>query len=129
MSKAAPQEDPWLDLLILGAGWTAEYLIPLCNQRNVTWAGTKRSEAPGLIKFVFDPESDSKEPFLALPYARTVLVVFGIHTSDAAKRLVQLYAQTHPSDSQPTLFIQLGTIQIWYVSHLSSIASHCPCIC
>jgi hypothetical protein len=129
MFKAAPHGGPRVDLLILGAGWTADYLISLCDQRKVTWAGTKRSEAPGLIEFVFDPESDSEEPFRALPYARTVLIVFGIHTTGAAKRLVTFYRQTHPLDPQPTLFIQLGTMQIWYVSHTSSLASHCIFTC
>lgn len=110
-----------VDLLILGAGWTSTFLIALCTERGVTYAGTSRAGRDGTIKFAFDPESDDPTPYTALPDARTVLITFPIDKPGASQRLVQLYNQTRVIQESEPRFIQLGTTSIWDVSfHLIS---------
>ncbi|THV06405.1 hypothetical protein K435DRAFT_789540 [Dendrothele bispora CBS 962.96] len=106
-----------VDLLILGAGWTSSFLIPLCEERHVSYAATSRSGANSTIKFEFDQGSDNPEPFKALPDAKSVLITFPITVSGASERLVQLYKSTrHGGDDTNPGFIQLGATSIWGVS-------------
>ncbi|KAF7300874.1 hypothetical protein MKEN_01313700 [Mycena kentingensis (nom. inval.)] len=101
---------PSVDILIIGAGWTSTFLIPLCDASNISYAATTRSGAPNTIKFEFQPESDDQEPYKALPGAKTVLITFPITLPAAAARLVRLYLATH--DCQPG-FTLLGTTSIY----------------
>lgn len=108
-----------IDLLILGAGWTSTFLIPLCVTQNISYAATRRTPTvPGEIAFTFDPDSDDPEPYAALPPARTVLITFPIRVADASARLVRLYTSTHlvEDDGLKTKFIQLGSTGVWDVS-------------
>ncbi|KAI0671343.1 hypothetical protein C8Q78DRAFT_1069058 [Trametes maxima] len=101
-----------VDILILGAGWTSTFLIPLCEARNITYAATSRTGRDGTIVFEFDPHATSPRQFELLPNAQTVLITFPIKVAGASERLVRLYQQTH-SDSPKTAFIQLGSTGIW----------------
>ena len=58
-----------LDLLILGAGWTSTFLIPLCKERGVSYAATSRGGRDDTIAFEFDPHSVDPAPFQSLPNA------------------------------------------------------------
>ncbi|KAJ7614112.1 hypothetical protein FB45DRAFT_1064928 [Roridomyces roridus] len=102
-----------VDILILGAGWTSTFLIPLCVQNNLTCAATTRSGSGSTIQFSFDPTSDDPEPYKGLPDAKTVLVSFPIVGSGASERLVTLYRGTRHGEGQEAGFIQLGTTSIW----------------
>ena len=107
--------DPYpdlVDLLILGAGWSSTFLIPLCVDRGISYAATSRRGTPNTLKFDFDPTVDNVEPFTVLPTAKTVLVTFPIATPGGAPKLVALYNQTHPR-TLPTAFILLGTSSIF----------------
>lgn len=104
-----------VDILILGAGWTSNFLIPLCNTRSVSYAATSRSGRDATIKFDFDQESDDPEPYRVLPEAKTVLITFPITRKGASGRLVKAYKDAHPGQ---VAFIQLGTTSIWDVSQL-----------
>ena len=70
---------PAVDLLILGAGWTSTFLIPLCVERRISYAATSRPAhpKPGTVPFHFDEHAahPDRGPFAALPRARTVLVI------------------------------------------------------
>jgi len=101
-----------VDVLILGAGWTANFLVPLLREEKVSYASTTRDGRNGSIKFAFDPASDDERPFEALPAARCVLIVFPIYLSGGSERLVKLYRQTHMR-VQDVRFIQLGSTGIW----------------
>jgi hypothetical protein len=119
MSRSGP-----VDILILGAGWTSTFLIPLCTQRGISYAATRRSSPSGTtIKFEFDPTSDDPEPYKVLPDAKTVLITFPINGAGASKRLVSLYksTRTNPHAHGEVLFIQLGTSSIWDVSYLFQV--------
>ncbi|KAJ7767190.1 hypothetical protein B0H16DRAFT_1453522 [Mycena metata] len=103
-----------VDILILGAGWTSTFLIPLCQESNITCAASTRSGAASTIPFEFQPNSDDPEPYKALPDAKTVLITFPITVSGASERLVRLYTSTRRhSAGDPPAFIQLGTTSIW----------------
>ncbi|KAG6901437.1 hypothetical protein C0995_012067 [Termitomyces sp. Mi166 len=104
-----------IDILILGAGWTSTFLIPLCSQRSIIYAATTRSGRDGTIAFSFDPESEDAGPFKVLPDARTVLITFPIVKPGASARLVKLYRSTRSrSGSDLEMgFIQLGSTGIW----------------
>jgi hypothetical protein len=114
-----------VDLLILGAGWTSTFLIPLCIAREVKHAATSRPSAPkpDTLPFEFDESDEHPDPaqFAALPGARTVLITFPIKVKGASERLVRLYQQTHEGESPA--FVQLGSSGIWEVCR----PSECSC--
>ena len=108
-----------VDILILGAGWLSNFLIPLCQERSITHAATTRSGRDSTIRFNFDPDSNDDEPYKVLPDALTVLVTFPIEKAGASTRLIQLYLSSGSSTSQTrncARFIQLGATSIWDVS-------------
>jgi hypothetical protein len=113
--KPPPPPAP-VELLILGAGWTSTFLIPLLRAQSVSYAATQRAPAPGSdnIPFAFDPEGTDALPFTALPAARTVLITFPIKLAGASARLVEFYGKTHP-EARDVLFVQLGSTGIWDV--------------
>lgn len=49
-----------VQVLILGAGWTSTFLIPLLEKKNITYAKTTRDGRNGSIKWEFDPTVDFK---------------------------------------------------------------------
>jgi len=100
-----------VDLLILGAGWTSQFLVPMLEEHGLAYAKTTRQGGLGCIKFTFDPESSDPEPFSRLPVARTILVTFPITVQGGPTRLINSYCATHPR-CEP-LFIQLGSSGIW----------------
>ncbi|KAK1753136.1 hypothetical protein QBC47DRAFT_387853 [Echria macrotheca] len=114
-----------LDLLILGAGWTATFLIPLLKQRGLAFAATTtdgRSVADHpTIPFRFDPSAPDQDKqrsaIAALPRARSVLITFPLTGVGPSELLVAAYAATHTrnnAQSKPKFrFIQLGSSGIW----------------
>ena len=116
----SPRLSP-VDILILGAGWTSTFLIPLCESHDVSYVATTRHQVrlsltnPKLVYFDYDPSSSDPEPFKGLPDARTVLITFPIKLKGASERLVKLYKQTHENSRGTAGFIQLGSTGIWDV--------------
>ncbi|KAH7403882.1 hypothetical protein BKA64DRAFT_707353 [Cadophora sp. MPI-SDFR-AT-0126] len=132
-----------VDILILGAGWTSTFLIPLLKAQNITYAATTTSGRDGTLKFKFSlPKTDNNgqelEPDLsqydALPTAKTILITFPLRGAEETEFLVTSYLKTHPqsSDSSSTSetgfgssndskpkhhyqFIQLGSTGIWTI--------------
>jgi hypothetical protein len=99
-----------VELLILGAGWTSTFLIPLCEQRNVSYAATTTTGRDDTLKFSFDPEATSSDAFKVLPEAHHVLITFPIKGQGGSKRLVHFYEETHKTKPK---YIQLGSTGIW----------------
>lgn len=103
-------------ILIFGAGWLSAFLIPLCKERQLTYAATTRDGSDGTltVTFVFDASSDVIETYRNLPDASTVLITFPI-TEPAG-----------PTQSaiQPR-FMLLGATGIWEVcvSHSIQVSS------
>ncbi|KAI0091166.1 hypothetical protein BDY19DRAFT_886087 [Irpex rosettiformis] len=122
--------DP-IDILILGAGWTSTFLIPLLTSHSLTYAATSRPShpKPHTIPFEYDqnnsdPSEEDEAQFSNLPDARTVLVTFPISVKGASERLVRLYEKTRTGrygnefegGKGKARWIQLGTTSVWDVS-------------
>ncbi|MDI1486092.1 MAG: hypothetical protein OHK93_004282 [Ramalina farinacea] len=101
-----------VSLLILGAGWTSIFLLPLLTTNKITHAATTRSGSSTTIPFTFSPDSTDTKPYTLLPAASTILITFPLKGSAAAHQIVNLYNTTHPS-SQPRRWILLGSTGIW----------------
>ncbi|KAI1821683.1 hypothetical protein F4861DRAFT_449672 [Xylaria intraflava] len=106
----APSKQSDVSLLILGAGWTSTFLIPLLQREDVKYAATTTSGRDGTISFKFDPSSDDASQFARLPSAETVLITFPLKGEGQSALLTKLYAATH--DRKPH-YIQLGVTSIW----------------
>ncbi|BGP27238.1 hypothetical protein Rt10032_c12g4739 [Rhodotorula toruloides] len=101
-----------VDLLILGAGWTASFLVPHLQRHHPTlsFAATTRDGRDGTLKWSFDPDREGQEQFEGLPRARAVLVTFPIRGEGGSRRLAQGYEEHAGSR---TRWIQLGSSGIW----------------
>ncbi|VUC29897.1 unnamed protein product [Clonostachys rosea] len=108
MRRSLPVE---VDFLVLGAGWTSIFLIPLLKKENIAHAATTRDGRDDTIAFTFDPESEDEAPFRRLPASKTVLITFPLKGKGPSARLTGLYAKTH-GGLKPN-FIQLGVTSIW----------------
>ncbi|OAV88629.1 hypothetical protein PTTG_08467 [Puccinia triticina 1-1 BBBD Race 1] len=131
-----------IDLLILGAGWSAGFLISYLdeNQKHLTYRTTTTCGGGryNSIKFKFDPTADlsksrkeeekvqeSTNQFESLPDARSILISFPVKNSGASSFLVHSYLRSRSSSSllgnsnDPNLkdhfvnFIQLGSTGIF----------------
>lgn len=101
-----------VDLLILGAGWTSTFLIPLLERRNITYAATSTTGRSGTIKFTYDPSSPPSS-FSVLPTAKYILITFPLTGANQSSQVVQNYKSTHPHISAG--FIQLGSTGIFQI--------------
>ncbi|BGO95093.1 hypothetical protein NBRC10512_006376 [Rhodotorula toruloides] len=101
-----------VDLLILGAGWTASFLVPhlRAHHPNLSFAATTRDGRDDTLKWSFDPDREGKDQFEGLPKARAVLVTFPIRGEGGSRRLVQGYEEHAGSRAR---WIQLGSSGIW----------------
>lgn len=111
-----------VEILILGAGWTSSFLMPLCEKKGITCAGTTRDGRNGTIPFVYDPDCADTEQYRRLPDAKTVLVTFPI--TSGATDMVKAYLSTRASMGDESQFMQLGSTSIWDVGFL-----HLPDLC
>jgi len=101
-------------LLVLGAGWTYQFLHPLLQKHSsITYAATTSSGHDNTIPFKFDPESDELEPFEALPLAEYVVVTFPLKGKGPSKKLVDMYGRIYAHASTETKWIQLGSTGIF----------------
>ncbi|KAI9725175.1 MAG: hypothetical protein M1828_003356 [Chrysothrix sp. TS-e1954] len=99
-----------VDLLILGAGWTSTFLIPLLTKLQIPHAATTRKGDGNSIPFVFDPSSDDGAPYRRLPSATTVLITFPLVGKGQSRHLVDQYRAVH---GRKCRFIQLGSTGIF----------------
>jgi hypothetical protein len=103
-----------VDLLILGAGWTSTFLIPILGESSITYAATTTSGRDATIPFLFDPDSHDTEPYTRLPAARTILVTFPLKGVGQSAHLASLYRGIHGVDNH---WIQLGSTGIFTGLH------------
>ncbi|QIW96291.1 hypothetical protein AMS68_001809 [Peltaster fructicola] len=112
------------DLLILGAGWTATFLIPLLQEKKRRFAATTTDgrDVAGYhtIEYKFDSEADDAIDRIGrLPLAKSVLVTFPLTTAKQVKFLVEEYTKTHRRAAQDVQFVQLGSTGIWQIEQES----------
>lgn len=101
------------EFLILGAGWTSTFLIPLLQDEEVDYAATSTTGRSGTIKFIFQPAAEDATAFELLPEATTVLITFPLRGLGQSEKLVGFYHQTHASRPH---FILLGSTGIWQIA-------------
>ena len=109
----ASHSEDTVDLLILGAGWTSTFLIPLLQRSGISHAATTTTGRDGTIPFLFDPESPDTSPFTLLPSAKTILITFPLKGPGPPTHLVSSYASTHPGAASSVRYIQFGVTSIW----------------
>lgn len=110
-----------LDVLILGAGWTATFVMPLLGERNMTFAATtsdgRHVAGSPTLKWRFDPtapEPEQTKAFSVLPRARHVLITFPLKGKGQSALLTRAYQETHGGGGAGAFrFIQLGSTGIW----------------
>ncbi|KAG6359001.1 hypothetical protein INS49_012521 [Diaporthe citri] len=109
-----------LDILILGAGWTATFLIPLLCDRGISFAATtsdgRHVAGSPTLKWRFDPAASDPEQtkaFALLPRAQHVLITFPLKGKGQSALLTKAYAETHGGEGRTFRFIQLGSTGIW----------------
>lgn len=119
-----------VDILILGAGWSSTFLLPLLQARGFTFAATTRDgrKVAGIdtIKWSFDPSEDAdKSQFSKLPLAKGVLITFPLTGHGQSKTLIHGYSGSHKSHDSH--FIQFGSTGIWQIPQKSTwVSRHSP---
>ncbi|MCJ1243817.1 hypothetical protein MMC30_001014 [Trapelia coarctata] len=103
-----------VDILVLGAGWTSTFLLPLLQRSSITYAATTTNGRDSTIPFNFDPSSSNPEQYARLPNARTILVTFPLKGPHQSTHLTSLYRQIHGNDNR---WIQLGSTGIFEAPH------------
>ena len=110
--------DP-VTILILGQGWTSDFLLPLLRKNSIAYAGTTRNGHDNTIPFNFNPSDHEPkdEDFEVLPPADFVLITFPVKGEENLGRLVSMYWETHPEREgeygKHTKWILLGSTLIW----------------
>jgi hypothetical protein len=99
-----------VDLLILGAGWTSQFLIPQLDKEEISHAETTTTGRNGTIPFKFDPDHADPKPYENLPSATTVLITFPLKGHGQSRLISQLYRQVHGAENN---WIQLGASSIY----------------
>ncbi|KAJ9636261.1 hypothetical protein H2201_006240 [Coniosporium apollinis] len=99
-----------VDLLILGAGWTSTFLIPLLSRFKISHAATTTTGRDNTIPFKFDPSSNTLDQYKALPSAKTVLITFPLTGTGQSQLLTRSYRQIHGGSNN---WIQLGSTGIY----------------
>lgn len=109
MPLRSPSTSTQVELLILGAGWTSAFLIPLLESNGISFAATSRDGREGTIPFNFDPSSKNVEQYESLPNATTVLITFPV--TEGVKALVDGYRITRFGNGKDARvnWIQLGS--------------------
>jgi len=117
-----------VEFLILGAGWTSTFLLPLLEAGSFTYAATTQTGRDKTIKFRFDVDRDNNEAFRTLPYSNTILITFPLRGTGASQKLVHCYEQTHSQkdkNQRAPLFIQLGSTAAWKDQPSNNDATGC----
>ena len=110
-TSSSPLSSASVSILILGAGWTSTFLIPLLTKHNITYAATTRNGHNNTIPFTFEPNTTDTTQYEKLPNAKTVLITFPLKGVGQSKSLTTLYAKTHPEAE--ARWIQLGSTGIF----------------
>jgi hypothetical protein len=106
-----------VEILILGAGWTSTFLIPLLKKNNISFGATSTTGRDGTFKFKFehDESDETKKQYRSLPAAKTILITFPLKGKGESSHLVKSYSQAHGTDESKFQFIQLGSTGIFTI--------------
>ena len=101
-----------VDLLILGAGWTAESLIPILQQHKpaITFAATTRNGRIVAGHKTITFEANSNSDWTVVPQARTIVLTFPTTFIGAVTTYVEAYESVHGHGAR---WLQLGSTSAW----------------
>ncbi|KAI4163952.1 MAG: hypothetical protein LQ342_002449 [Letrouitia transgressa] len=124
----------FVDLLILGAGWTSTFLIPLLTSSNPSFAfaatttsGRTLPSGHPSIAFNFLSGSSDLAPYAPLPAAKTVLITFPLTGTTQSRTLVSNYLAAKPEAAQKGVhWIQLGSTGTWPSSEEGWVDENTP---
>jgi hypothetical protein len=109
-----------LEILILGAGWTSTFLIPLLEKAKITYAATTTTGRDHTYEFKFEFEDatekmsdDSWKQLATLPLAKTILITFPLKSKAQTSALYKCYVECHSQEKTAHQFIQLGSTGIF----------------
>ncbi|PHZ08159.1 uncharacterized protein RHIMIDRAFT_183511, partial [Rhizopus microsporus ATCC 52813] len=88
-----------LPLLILGLGWTGQFLTALMLSMQMDYAATTRDGRNGTIIWTL-PDNCASLDVTSLPFAQTVLVTFPIKQPQCLDALINAYEAQHGQSSQ-----------------------------
>lgn len=94
-----------LQVLILGLGWTGQFLQDLFLEQHVSFAATTRDGRNGTIAWTLNPTPDVS----VLPLAQTVLVTFPVISADIMRQLIDSYT----TEKGPTNWILLSSTRVY----------------
>ena len=107
------QQSKPVSVLILGAGWTSTFLIPLLESQATSHAATSTTGREGTIEFKFDAATDTVDDYSVLPDADNILITFPLRGKAQSSHLLSRYKRSHPS-VQPK-WLQLGSTGIFSI--------------
>ncbi|KAF7722606.1 hypothetical protein EC973_002919 [Apophysomyces ossiformis] len=94
-----------LSILILGLGWTGQFLTELLDATNVTHASTTRDGRQNTIAWTLPKDLDHSVDISILPRARTVVVTFPVLNADVMSSFITAYQTKYG----PTQWILLSS--------------------
>lgn len=126
-----------VDVLVFGAGWTSQFLVPQLENHNLSYALTTSTgkinkfcqgkyDASKILPFMFQPDPDPKareegiafdrdedfSQYIRLPTARTAIITFKLEGEGQSRKIFETYQQTHKGHIY-TNWIQLGSTGIY----------------
>lgn len=110
-----PNDMHQLDYLVLGAGWTATFLLPLLDSKNLSYVATSTTGQDDTIEWKYNPAQEDPSYFSVLPNARNVVIVFPLTDQGSSRRLTSSYIATHPRLEGKVRFMQLGSSGIYQI--------------
>lgn len=119
---ASPTSPNKVTLLVLGAGWTYQFLQPLLSHHKISHAATTTTGHNDTIPFRFDADSDDVTQYHSLPNADYILITFPLKGRGPSAKLLSMYQKTHshstdpapqPSRERGPRWIQLGSTGIF----------------
>lgn len=104
-----------VEILILGAGWTSTFLIPLLQEQKIKYAATTTNGRDGTYKFKFEGDETDKdlEQYASLPAAKTLLITFPLKGKYQSSHLVTSYTKAHKNVDVNA--VQLGSSGIFTI--------------
>lgn len=130
-----------VDVLVLGAGWTAQFLLPLLQERGISFSATTRDgrDVAGFKTIPFNLSHDSKaqadesesiaitgaqndinnqgnvlseSDWKRVPKAKTILITFPINEKGTVTKHISNYEAVYGADCG-TQWLQLGSTSAW----------------
>lgn len=89
-----------LPLLIVGLGWTGQFLAELMVSMQLNYAATTRDGRNNTIAWTLPTDCKNDFNISSLPFAKTVLITFPIMQAECMTAMIDAYESHHKQSSQ-----------------------------